>query len=157
MPDEFDIDVEELAGEDDLEAEAKPAPAPVQPAPKAEGAPVRPPRLMTARKPGQFEQLTRKVTAPLARVKLPEWNLRTFGALLGVILVLWFLLENWPPARVELLIWSFDAPKTVLFLFNLILGALALHFWQSHMAQRAARKQAELEAQAQSAAQAQAE
>lgn len=136
MPDEFDINVEELAGE--VGGAKAPAPEAVAatPAPAAAA----PARAMSSRKPGQFQKLAHKVRAPLERVKLPEWNLRTFFALLLVLLVLWFLLENWPPARVEVLIWNFDAPKTVLFLFNLILGALGLRAWQVFMANRAARK-----------------
>ena len=155
MPDEFDIDLEDLDDdEDDLDAEPEATPAPAaKPALAAAPAavPGRAPRVMTARKPGQFKQLTDKVKAPLNRIKLPEWNLRTFAQLLGIVLVLWFLLENWPPARVEVLIWNFDAPKTVLFLFNVILGALLLRGWQIFLLQRAARR-AELEAAALAAA-----
>jgi uncharacterized integral membrane protein len=153
VPDEFDIDVEALAGEDDSQ-QPEPAPAPEvepepEPVPEAE-APARPPRVMSTRKPGQLQKLTDKVKAPLSRLKLPEWNARTFFNLLGLLLVLWFLLENWPPARVEVLIWNFDAPKTVLFLFNLILGAFLLRGWQIFLAQRVARK-ADAEAAARAA------
>ncbi|NLO74842.1 MAG: hypothetical protein GX100_12135 [candidate division WS1 bacterium] len=149
MPDEFDIDVEALAGETE---EPQPAPESTsQPATKAaEKAAAPTPRVLSAHKPGPLQKLTSKVRAPLTRLKLPEWNLRTFLQLLGIILVLWFLLENWPPARVKVLIWDFDAPKTVLFLFNVILGALLLRGWQIFLAQRAARR-AEAEAAAEAA------
>ena len=152
MPDEFDIDVEELAGEEEGEPQAPEALV----RPESEEAGPIPARAMSSRKPGQLQKLAHKVRAPLDRVKLPEWNLRTFFALLLVLLVLWFLLENWPPARVEVLIWNLDAPKTVLFLFNLILGALGLRGWQLFMAGRAARK-AEREALAAAAVAAEAE
>jgi uncharacterized integral membrane protein len=149
VPDEFDIDVEALAGETEeshpaTEATAQSAAESArQPAPRT-------PRVLSAHKAGPLQKFTNKVKEPLGRIKLPEWNLRTFLQLLGLILVLWFLLENWPPARVKVLIWDFDAPKTVLFLFNVILGALLLRGWQIFLTQRAARR-AEAEAAAKAA------
>ncbi|HEY3396129.1 MAG TPA: hypothetical protein VGM19_00570 [Armatimonadota bacterium] len=138
MADDFDIDLDALAGE----AEEPAAPAePVEAAPAAETADARQ-RAMSARKPGKLHRLGDKVAAPFTRVRLPEWNLRTFLYLLVVILILWFLLENWPPVRVRLLIWNGEAPKTILFLFNLLLGAALLRWWQLFTAQRAAHKAA---------------
>lgn len=138
--DDFDVDVEALAG-DDQEPEpivtAAASPAATSGEPTAGQA-----RAMSARKPGLWQQLGDKAAAPFARVRLPEWNLKTFAYLLLVILILWFLLENWPPCRVRLLIWNGEAPKTVLFLVNLIIGAALLRWWQLFMAQRQARKEA---------------
>ena len=144
--DDFDIDVDALAGED---AESEPLPvAPATPA-AGEAAEV---RAMSARKPGPWHQLGDKVAAPFQRVRLPEWNLKTFAYLFLIIIILWFLLENWPPCRVRLLVWNGEAPKTVLFLVNLLLGAVLLRWWQVSMAQRQARKEAAQQAAAEAAA-----
>ncbi len=144
VPDDgFDIDVDALAGDD-----AEPEPAPAAPATPTEAEV----RAMSARRPGPWHQLGDKVAAPFQRVRLPEWNLRTFAYLFLVLLILWFLLENWPPCRVRLLVWNGEAPKTVLFLFNLLLGAGLLRWWQIGMAGRQARKEAAQEAAAVAAA-----
>lgn len=143
MPDEFDVDVEALAaGEEPESLEPETIPAEEEAPEEEEQA-----HAMSARKPGLLRRLTTKATAPLQRLRLPEWNLRTFFYLLLLILILWFLLGNWAPTRVQLLIWTAEAPKTMLFLLNLVLGAVLLRWWQVFMAQRAARKQAEAEAE----------
>ncbi len=156
MPsDDFDIDVEALAAGEEEEAVAPEAPpAAPPPAAGAPGAEARPPaaeaeapvRAMTARKPSRWHRLGDRVVAPFARLRLPQWNLRTFLYLLLIVIILWFLLENWPPCRVRLLVWNGEAPKTVLFLFNLLLGALLLRWWQLYAAARAARRAAQEEA-----------
>ena len=146
--DDFDIDVDALAGEEEIEpAGATPAPAEAVPASAAAGAT----RAMSARKPGAWQQLGDKVTAPFARVRLPEWNLRTFGYLLGIIILLWFLAENFPPCRVRLLVWNTEAPKTVLFIVNLALGGALLWGWQRYTAARQARRDAAAQAAAEAA------
>ena len=131
--DDFDIDVDALAGEGE---ETEPAPA-AAPAAEEEVEP----RTMSARKPGPWQQLGDKMAAPFQRVRLPEWNLRTFAYLGLILIILWFLLENWPPCRVRLLVWNGEAPKTVLFLLNLVLGAVLWRWWQIYMAQRQARRE----------------
>lgn len=143
MPDEFDLDVEALAaGEEPEPPEPETAPAEGEAPEEEEQA-----HAMSARKPGLLQRLTTKAAAPLQRLRLPEWNLHTFFYLLLLILILWFLLGNWAPARVKLLVWTAEAPKTILFLLNLLLGAALLRGWQMFIAQRAARKQAEAEAE----------
>jgi uncharacterized integral membrane protein len=144
--DDFDIDVDALAGDEEepepiLAAPVQPGEAPAEPAP-AEA------KAMSARKPGLWQQLGDRASAPFARLRLPEWNLKTFAYLLLIIIILWFLLENWPPCRVRLLIWNGEAPKTVLFLVNLVIGAALLRWWQLFMAQRQARKDAAAQAAA---------
>ncbi len=146
--DDFDIDVDALAGEED--EPSPPAFAPPSP-PDSEAAEAEV-RAMSARKPGPWHQLGDKVAAPFQRVRLPEWNLRTFAYLFLILLLLWFLLENWAPCRVRLLIWNGEAPKTVLFLVNLLLGAALLRWWQVFMAQRQARREAAQRAAAEAAA-----
>jgi len=151
--DDFDIDVEALAA-GETEETALPEPPPVAPPPAAEPSAAEaeaPVRAMTARKPSSWQRLGDKMAAPFSRLRLPPWNLRTFFYLLLVVIILWFLLENWPPCRVRLLIWNGEAPKTVLFLFNLLLGAVLLRWWQSYAAGRAARRQARAEASEQGA------
>jgi uncharacterized integral membrane protein len=137
--DDFDIDVEELAGEELEPAAACPAPPAVAvPAPEAGGGA----RTMSARKPGTMHQLGDKLAAPFTRVRMPEWNLQTFGYLLVILILLWFLLENLAPVRVRLLVWNGEAPKTLLFLVNLALGAVLLLGWQRWSAARQSRRDA---------------
>jgi uncharacterized integral membrane protein len=149
--DDFDIDVDALAGDEEEAAPAPPTapalatacPAPAAtPAAAAQASAGGASRAMSARKPGPWQQLGDKVTAPFTRVRLPEWNLKTFIYLLGILIILWFLLENWPPCRVRLLVWNGEAPKNVLFIANLVLGALLLRWWQIFTASRQARRDA---------------
>ena len=134
--DDFDIDVDELAGEDLEVAAACPPPAgAARPAPVGGQA-----RTMSARKPGPMHQLGDKIAAPFTRVRLPEWNLQTFAYLLGIIIILWFLLENLAPVRVRLLVWNGEAPKTLLFIVNLLLGAALLLCGQRWSAARSSRR-----------------
>lgn len=140
--DDFDLDVDALAGDGQETEPATPLPPTVTAACPTPAADSGESRTMSARKPGPWQQLGDKVTAPFTRVRLPEWNLKTFIYLLGIIIILWFLLENWPPCRVRLLVWNGEAPKTVLFIVNLALGAALLRWWQVFTASRQARREA---------------
>jgi len=148
--DDFDIDVDALAGEQDESEPAVAAPAGAAEAPK-KPTPAEV-RAMSARKPGLWRQVGDKVAAPFQRARLPEWNLKTFAYLLLLIIIIWFLLENWPPCRVRLLVWNGEAPKTVLFLVNLLIGAALLRWWQVFVAARQARRESAQQAAATAAA-----
>ena len=127
MTDELDALEEELTGES----------PPVAPA--AEEPPVhQPAKAVPARKPGWWGRLGDRATGWVGRIELPQWNLRNFlyGLLLLIVLILFF--RNWTAVRLDLVLWRFDVPKSLVILGALLLGALIMRAWDVHQNRRAA-------------------
>ena len=133
MDDEFDINLNELMGDEEAPAESEASEEPSPPAPEA----------VSARKPGVLSRAVASVNQFFSRISLPKWNLPTFLYLLVVLIILVLLACNWPPVRIDLLVWRFDAPKSVVFIINLIIGAGLLRLWQIYARRHAVAQPAE--------------
>lgn len=137
MDDEFDINLNEPMGDEGAPAEPEASEEPSPPAP--------PVAAVSARKPGLLGRLGARINQFFSHISLPEWNLRTFLYLLVPLIILLLLYCNWPAVRIDLFVWRFDAPKSVVFVVSLILGAGLLRFWQICTARRPGQKPAEEE------------
>ncbi len=82
-----------------------------------------PAKAVPARKPGWLVRLGERITNQIARIGLPEWNLRNF--LYGLALLVTFVLiwRNWVDVRLDVVIWRFDVPKSVVIIAAALLGA----------------------------------
>ncbi len=101
--------------------------------------PVYPAKAVPARKPGWLTRLGQWLSSQVARVGLPEWNLRNF--LYGLALLIAFILiwRNWIDVRLDVLVWRFDVPKSVLIIAAILLGAGLVRAWDAYHSRRAAR------------------
>ncbi len=136
MDDEFDIDVSKPTEDEETGGAPQTAEEPsADPGATA----------VAARKPGLIGRLAANTNQFFSRISLPEWNLRTFLYLLVALIIAVLLARNWPPVRIDLFGWRFDAPKSVVFIVSLILGAGLLRLWQICAARRPGQKQAEEE------------
>ena len=131
MADNFDIDVDEPVGEEATAAEELEEPSP----PQAEA--------VSARKPGLIGRWAANVNQFFSRITLPQWNLRTFLYLLVALIVLVLVTRNWTPVRIDLFGWHFDAPKPVVFIVSLALGAGLLRLCQVCAVRRTGQKPTE--------------
>ena len=123
MGDEFDVEVNDLTTGEPAAAEAAQQP---------EAAAV------YARQPGLLQRLAVKANRLLSGLSLPQWNLRSFLYSLLVLIILVLLVRNWTAVRIDLFGWRVDAPKPVVFIISLALGAGLLRWWQTHTERRAA-------------------
>ncbi len=98
-----------------------------------------PARAVPARKPGWLHRFGNAVTARLARVDLPLWNLRNFVYGLAGIIALVLIVRNWVDVRLDFVFWRFDMPKAIVIIAALVLGAglmrLGQFYWQRQAAQ----------------------
>jgi len=134
MDDDFDIDVTELAADEETSAETEVT---------EELPPEQPPaEAVAARKPGLIARWAVRTNQFFSRITLPQWNLRTFLYVLVTLIVLWLLACNLPPVRINLFGFHIDAPKSAVFIINLALGAGLLRLWQFYVGRRTVREQA---------------
>lgn len=95
------------------------APSPAEPKPAAKAVGVKQPGL---------------ATRAAAYVKRPQWNGRTFLALLIVLLVLVVFAENIAPVRFYFLGLALELPGSIAFLLDVALGVLLMWLWQRRTA-----------------------
>ena len=128
MTEEFNSDlIEPTTDEEAAEAER----------PVAQAVPARKPRLI-----GRWVE---SVNQFFSRITLPEWNLRTFLYVLVALIVIVLVTRNWPAVRIDLFGWHIDAPKPVVFVVSLALGAVLLRLWQVYAGRRGVQEPAEEE------------
>ncbi len=91
-----------------------------------------PAKAVPARKPGWLARLGERITNQIARIGLPEWNLRNF--LYGLALLVTFVLiwRNWVDVRLDVVIWRFDVPKSVVIIAAILLGAGLVRAWDAY-------------------------
>lgn len=124
MPDDdFDLELD-LDAEPERPVKAKappPAAAPAGASPESAGTPAGP-AMLPAERPG----LIKRLLSPLARLgrllRLPPWNLRTFGVGVAVLLLVLVIVENWAPMRLSLIGLHADVPKAAVLFVVFILG-----------------------------------
>lgn len=139
MGDEFDIDVNDLTTDEAAAPEPEPAGGSTPQEP-----PEQPPtQAVSARKPGPVGRLVLRISQFFSRITLPQWDLRSFLYVLVALIIAWLLLRNWPAVRIDLLVWRFDAPKSLVFLISLALGAVLLQISQTYSKRRVTRQEAE--------------
>ena len=136
MDDEFDIDIGEPSGDEEAAGEPEVAEEPSV----EESAEEALAQAVGARKPGLISRWGAGINQFFSRITLPQWNLRTFLYVLVTLIVLWLLACNLPPVRINLFGSHIDAPKSAVFIINLILGAGLLRLCQVYAGRRAARE-----------------
>ncbi len=105
-----------------------------------------PAKAVPARKPGWLARLGERISNQIARIGLPEWNLRNF--LYGLALLVTFVLiwRNWVDVRLDVVIWRFDVPKSVVIIAAILLGAGLVRGWDAYHSRRAAQAERSEEA-----------
>ncbi len=95
-----------------------------------------PAKAVPARKPGWLARLGERISNQIARIGLPEWNLRSF--LYGLALLVAFILiwRNWVDVRLDVLIWRFDVPKSIVIIAAILLGAGLVRAWDAYCRRR---------------------
>lgn len=99
-----------------------------------------PARAMSARRPGPVAKVRETLAGSLGGVKSLRFSLNTLAWILLGLIVFALLAENWSPVRVNLFGIYVDIPKSMAFLVNLGLGALALWLVQRSISGRLARQ-----------------
>jgi len=98
-----------------------------------------PAKAVPARKPGWLARLGERISNQIARVGLPEWNLRSFLYGLGLLVAVILIARNWVDVRLDVLVWRFDVPKSVVIIAAILLGAGLVRAWDAYHSRRAAR------------------
>ncbi len=98
-----------------------------------------PAKAVPARKPGWLTRLGQRIGNQLSRIGLPEWNLRNFLYGLALLIALILIGRNWVDVRLDVLVWRFDIPKSVVIIVAMLLGAGLVRAWDAYHSQRAAR------------------
>ncbi|MCK4323324.1 MAG: hypothetical protein KAW89_02250 [Armatimonadetes bacterium] len=105
-----------------------------------------PAKAVPAHKPGWLARLGERISNQVSGISLPEWNLRSF--LYGLALLVAFILiwRNWVDIRLDVLIWRFDVPKSIVIILAILLGAGLVRAWEAYHSRRAARAEQSEEA-----------
>ena len=82
-----------------------------------------PAKAVPARKPGWLARLGERLTNQIARIGLPEWNLRNFLYGLALLIAVILIARNWVDVRLDIVVWRFDVPKSVVIIAAMLLGA----------------------------------
>jgi len=98
-----------------------------------------PAKAVPARKPSWLARLGERISNQIARIGLPEWNLRNFLYGLALLIVLILTWRNWIDVRLDVLVWRFDVPKSVLIIAAILLGAGLVRAWDAYHSRRAAQ------------------
>jgi len=98
-----------------------------------------PAKAVPARKPSWLARLGERISNQIARIGLPEWNLRNFLYGLALLIVLILTWRNWIDVRLDVLVWRFDVPKSVLIIAAILLGASLVRAWDAYHSRRAAQ------------------
>ena len=100
-----------------------------------------PAKAVPARKPGWLSRLGNRMAERVSRIDLPDWNLRNFLYGLAVLIAIILIARNWVDVRLDLIIWRFDIPKSVVIIAALLLGAGLMRAWDAWRTRRAAADQ----------------
>ncbi len=133
MTEELDNQTEYLTAEEAEPAAELDLPGEAEAAPAAKAVP--------ARKPGWLSRLGNRMAACISRIDLPDWNLRNFLYGLAVLVAIILVARNWVDVRLDLIIWRFDIPKSVVIIAALLLGAALMRAWDVWRTRRAAADQ----------------
>jgi len=98
-----------------------------------------PAKAVPARKPGWLARLGQQIGNQLSRIGLPEWNLRNFLYGLALLIALILIGRNWVDVRLDMLIWRFDIPKSVVIIAAILLGVGLVRAWEGYRRRQAAR------------------
>ncbi len=96
-----------------------------------------PARAVPARKPGWLARLGERISNQVSRIGLPEWNLRNFLYGLALLIALILIARNWVDVRLDVLVWRFDIPKSVVIILAILLGAGLVRAWDAFRRRRA--------------------
>ncbi len=91
-----------------------------------------PAKAVPARKPGWLAHLGERISNQIARIGLPEWNLRNFLYGLALLIVLILVVQNLAYVRLHVLGWRFDIPKSVVIIAAILLGAGLVRAWDAY-------------------------
>ncbi len=105
-----------------------------------------PAKAIPARKPGWLARLGERISNQIARIGLPEWNLRSFLYGLAILIAFILIWRNWVDVRLDVLVWRFDVPKSVVIIAAILLGAVLVRGWDAYHSRRAARAEQSEEA-----------
>ena len=105
-----------------------------------------PAKAVPARKPGWLARLGERISDQVVRIGLPEWNLRNFLYGLALLVAVILIARNWVDVRLDVLVWRFDAPKSIVIILAILLGAGLVRAWDAYQSRRAARAEQSEEA-----------
>ena len=90
-----------------------------------------PAKAVPAHKPGWLARLGKQISNQVARIGLPEWNLRNFLYGLALLVAVILIARNWVDVRLDVLVWRFDVPKSVVIIAAVLLGAGLVRVWDA--------------------------
>ncbi len=93
-------------------------------------------KAIPAHKPGWLARLGSRVGNQLSRIELPEWNLRNFLYGLALLIAVILVARNWVDTRLDIIIWRFDVPKSVVIIVAVLLGAGLVRAWDAYRRRR---------------------
>jgi len=91
-----------------------------------------PAKAVPARKPGWLARLGERISNQIARIGLPEWNLRSFLYGLAILIAFILIWRNWVDVRLDVLVWRFDIPKSIVIIAAILLGAGLVRAWDAY-------------------------
>ena len=91
-----------------------------------------PAKAIPARKPGWLARLGERISNQIARIGLPEWDLRSFLYGLAILITFILIWRNWVDVRLDVLVWRFDIPKSVVIIAAILLGAGLVRAWEAY-------------------------
>jgi len=80
-------------------------------------------KAVPARKPGWLARLGSRISNQVSCIELPEWNLRNFLYGLALLIAVILIARNWVDVRLDIVVWRFDVPKSVVIIAAILLGA----------------------------------
>ncbi len=101
-----------------------------------------PARAVSARRPGWLARMGNKLAVRISRIDLPQWNWRNFLYGLAVLLVLILTGRNWVDVRLDLILWRFDIPKSIVIVACVLLGAGLMRAWDIYRQRQPAETEA---------------
>lgn len=78
--------------------------------------------VVPAKKQGFFGRILAPVTDLLARIRVPQWNVRNFLIGLLALALVVVVVENWPAMRLNFIGLHADVPKAVVLILDFALG-----------------------------------
>jgi len=112
---------------------SEPQPAPAKPPATAEAAaepataaseevPPKKVKVVPSSKKGFLSRLADSIAGLLAKIPIPQWNLRNFAIGLVALIALLLVVENWPSIRLSFLGLHADVPKSLVLIIALAAG-----------------------------------
>ena len=100
-----------------------------------------PAKAVPARKPGWLTRMGNGIAERISPIYLPQWDVRNFLYGLAGLIVLILIFRNWVDVRLDVVIWRFDIPKSVVIIASVLLGAALMRAWDVWRGRRAAAEQ----------------